>query len=78
MWSENNFRFADNPFVISFQIEIAVLNRTVPLTRGIAWLPGGGCRFSLVLRGNNHRRIKRSGVASEFAVHPAGEVDASH
>jgi hypothetical protein len=33
--------------------------------------------FSLVLRGDKHRRIKRSGVASEFAVHPAGEIDAS-
>jgi hypothetical protein len=33
--------------------------------------------FSLVLRGDKHRRIKRSGVASEFAVHRAGEIDAS-
>jgi hypothetical protein len=33
--------------------------------------------FSFVLGGNKHGRIKRSGVASEFAVHPAGEIDAS-
>ena len=31
----------------------------------------------LVLRGDNHRGIKRSGVASEFAIHLAGEIDAA-
>ena len=34
-------------------------------------------KMSLVLRPDNHRRIKRSGVAGEFAVHRAGEIDAS-
>ena len=33
--------------------------------------------FSLVLRRDKHRKIKRSGVAGEFAVHLAGEIDAS-
>ena len=30
-----------------------------------------------ILCGDNHRRIKRGGVASEFAIHLAGEIDAS-
>ena len=33
--------------------------------------------FPLVLRRDNHGRIERGRVAGEFAVHFAGEIDAS-
>ena len=36
-----------------------------------------GVDVPLVFLRNTDRRIKRGGVASEFAVHLAGEIDAS-